>query len=116
MPIVHLIPTQRGMDHDEVVGRLQGGWQLLGRQAVQRGAAIATPGRPDGPTLEDADVWMLAEPMVPQAMVASMLLRSMSAEDSLEYLSQELFGVGLMELQAAIEEAMSAQGQHPSKD
>jgi len=62
------------MDVDEVVGRIQGGWRLMGRQAVQRGKVIATPGHPDGRALEDADVWMLDEPMIPQAMVAMLIL------------------------------------------
>lgn len=112
LPTVHLIPIARGMAPDEVVGRIQGGWQLLGRQAVQRGASIATPGRPDGPALEDADVWMLDEPMIPQAMVAMLILQAMGAEDPLEFLAKELYGISLAELSQAIEEAKRAREQN----
>ena len=115
MPTVHLIPVKRGMAPDEVIGRIQGGWQLLGRQAVQRGAAIATPGRPDGPALEDADVWMLDEPMIPQAMVAMLILQAMGAEDPLEFLAKELYGITLAELSQAIAEAERAREQGPSE-
>lgn len=123
MPVVHVVPTSRGMTHDEIIGRIQGGWQLLGRQAVQKGAAIATPGNPDGIHLEDAEVWILAEPMVPQSMVASMILQAMAHEDPLEELALEMFGMDLLSLQAAMEAALvaakgghsDAQGQHSSE-
>lgn len=124
MPIVHLIPVKRGMEPDEVIGRLQQGWQLMGRQMIKRGEAIATPSNPEGRFLENADVWMLDEPMIPQAMVAQMLLQAMAHEDPLEELAQELFGMDLMGLQAALEAALvaaegghsDAQRQHPGKD
>lgn len=125
MPTVHLVPVKRGMDPDEVVGRLQGGWRLLGRQAVRRGQAIATPGCPEGHTLEDADVWMLDEPMIPQAMVAKLILDAateymagdaLNAVDPLECLCQDLYGMDIDALRSAFEGATSAQEQHPSKD
>ena len=118
MPTVHLVPVKRGMQPEEVVGRIQGGWQLLGRQAVEREKAggIATLDNPAVYSLEDADVWMLAEPMIPQAMVASLIVQAMSAEDPLDYLAQELYGTDLGSLSRALEEAMVAQGQHSSED
>lgn len=118
MPLVHLIPVKRGMEPDEVIGRLQSGWTLLGRQMIKRGEAIATPANPEGRFLENADVWMLAEPMIPQAMVASMLLQAMSAEDPLEALAQEMFGMGLMGIQAAMAAAQEQndQKQHLGED
>lgn len=86
----------------------------MGRQAVQRGQQIATPGNPDGVHLEDADVWMLDEPMIPQAMVATLIIQAMNAEDPLDYLAQELYGMDLGSLSRALEEAMNAQEQDPS--
>lgn len=104
------------MEREEIIGRVQGGWTLLGRQAVKTGKAIVTPGNPGGAALEDADIWMLDEPMIPQGMVATLIVQAMAQEDPLEYLSFEMYGMDLGALSRALEEATNAQKQHPSKD
>lgn len=114
MPTVNAIPCKRGMELEELYGRLQSGWTLLGRQKIQRGKAIATPNNPEGSRLEDADVWVLNEPMIPLGMLAQMFLVAMSVEDPLEVLAQEIFGKSLAELQQVLTEMKDAQGSDPS--
>ena len=116
MPTVHVVPVKRGMPHEEVVGRVQGGWTLLGRQSVRTGKSIMTPGNPDGVSVEDADIWLLAEPMIPMAMVASIIARAaqdLKPEDILTGLCQELFGMAPDALFTAMKETANAQEQNP---
>ena len=112
MPVVHLVPVTHGMSKDEVVGRIQAGWVLAGRQAVQSTELIVDPSKPIPPSgVVDVDVWVLNEPMVPVGLVATRLIEEFEAGGegmTLDNLARVLTGQGIIPLKQEMDDARAA--------
>ena len=115
MPVVHLVPTTHGMNKEEVVGRINAGWTMAGRQAVQTNGLIVDPSQPIPPSgVIDADVWVLNEPMIPAGQVAVTLVglfEDGGDGDTLDDLARALTGRGIIPLKQELDDAKAAMAQ-----
>lgn len=95
MPVVETVRCNKGMSEQELQGRLNQGWILIGRQAVSTG--VASPNNPGG--IVDVDIWMMQEPMMPQRLILEALVQygqhNEGAHDTLDDLTRALFDVGI---------------------
>ena len=112
MPVVHIVPVTHGMTKDEVLGRIQSGWVMAGRQAVHNNGLIVDPSQAAAPTgVIDADIWVLNEPMAPISLIAARLVESYEAGgdvDTLDDLARVLTGQGIILLKGKMDEAKAA--------
>ena len=82
MPTIHLIPISEGVTEKELFQRMQHGWVMAGRQSVQSQQKIVDVSKPMTRVgLEDMDVWILPEPMVPLGVVANALMDAFEAKE-----------------------------------
>ena len=109
MPLIHVVPCQLGMGQDELLGRLQSGWIMAGRQAMRMGGGIVDPTHPIPPSgVVDCDVWLLPEPMIPAGQLALYLVEMLEGgaqADALDELARHFLGQSVFE---AAEEIRSA--------
>jgi hypothetical protein len=94
---IQVIPINHVMNEEQIITHMQNGWAFIGTLLVDRGKQIAVPGQePGGPV--PCNIWVRPEPLMPQrALVAVMIAiaREDGDFDTLNTLSQALFGVGL---------------------
>jgi hypothetical protein len=105
----HFVPVRKGMDHDELKQRILTGWSYFGRQSVQC-AAIVNVGNPSGPVgVEDVDIWVIPEPMIPQSILAQILVgvhqKQKDPALALDDVARAVFGQGILPLVEAFTSA-----------
>jgi hypothetical protein len=101
---VLLVPVTEGMKEEAIIGRLQAGWVLIGRQSVDLRTSVIDPTKPMAPSgVIDVDVWALPEPTMPLPMVTNAIFEARQAEKPLEAVVRKLFGVDLETFMAQIE-------------
>lgn len=111
---MHFIPTNKGMDREELGSRIQHGWIYFGRQAV-RGPAIANVTEPNAPIgVADVDIWVLPEPTIPLSALVHILveihLKQADASLWLDDVARAIFGQGIVPLAEAFASAAEQGG------
>ena len=117
MALIHLVPISEGMVREELAKRLQTGWVLAGRQAINLRSNIIDPTKPMTPTgVTDVDVWVLPEATIPSGLVAHTLVGAYRAAGDteekvllLDDLARQMFGAGILILVEQVTAATSAQ-------
>ena len=116
MALIHLVPVGEGMMREELAQRIQSGWVLAGRQAINLRSAIIDPTKPMTPTgVTDVDVWVLPEATIPSGLVAHTLVEAYTAAPDreekvllLDDLARKIFGAGILILVEQVAAAASA--------
>lgn len=122
MPVIHAIPVTDGMAKAEISARINSGWVLAGRQAVNlKAQGIVTPGEAmtSATGVVDVDVWILVEQMMPTNQLVKalydMFKQKMGDVSTLNALSTALLGlniedlVGRMDMVSSAEQAESSE-------
>jgi len=106
------------MPKGEINARIQQGWVMAGRQAVNlKAQGIVTAGEAlaTATGLVDMDVWVLPEPMMPQGQVLKVLYdlfkQKMGDASTLNTIATALVGLNIGDLVARMDASISAANQ-----
>ena len=124
MALIHLVPISEGMSREELAERVQSGWILAGRQAINLRSAVIDPTKPMAPTgVADVDVWVLPEATIPSGLVAHTLIEAYTAAPDreekvllLDDLARKIFGAGILILVEKVAAAAASAAEAEKED